>query len=249
MPLFFSFDYQLGVSLSRSFTTPVSDTVQRTLTLTWRIICIDYAIHAPVLNSTASCILPTTLCRASHYDTFLLTTLFWSSLQLSWTVILLGAQLWQIGRQMTTLEVSNMGKYGFMGGRPAPVNQQGRTNSSATESLESSQDHVHGSNCDHSTSTSGGGGKRTKSTKSFLLKILGIDRFTSGHATKSLLAHSSLADNPFDLGLISNCNDFWSRGGRLGVDYERLYSIPVGGFNRHRGRGNMNYDRVEMEVV
>jgi hypothetical protein len=41
----------------------------------------------------------------------------WSTLQLSWTIILLGSQIWQVFRQMTTLEVSNLGRYGFMGGR------------------------------------------------------------------------------------------------------------------------------------
>ena len=30
---------------------------------------------------------------------------------------MLASQLWQVARQMTTLEVSNLGRYGFMGGR------------------------------------------------------------------------------------------------------------------------------------
>ncbi len=41
----------------------------------------------------------------------------WATLQLSWTVILMVAQSWQIMRQMTTLEVSNLGRFGFMGGK------------------------------------------------------------------------------------------------------------------------------------
>lgn len=41
----------------------------------------------------------------------------WAGLQLTWTVILLASQVWQVCRQMTTLEVSNLGRYGFMGGR------------------------------------------------------------------------------------------------------------------------------------
>ncbi len=41
----------------------------------------------------------------------------WATLQLTWTSILLASQLWQVARQMTTLEVSNLGRYGFMGGR------------------------------------------------------------------------------------------------------------------------------------
>ena len=41
----------------------------------------------------------------------------WAGLQLTWTIILLASQVWQVCRQMTTLEVSNLGRYGFMGGR------------------------------------------------------------------------------------------------------------------------------------
>jgi len=46
-------------------------------------------------------------------------------LQLLWTVLLLASQFWQIARQMTTLEVTNLGRYGFMGGRAgANLNSQ-----------------------------------------------------------------------------------------------------------------------------
>jgi palmitoyltransferase len=48
------------------------------------------------------------------YDAFLVSVACWATLQLSWTSILLASQFWQIARQMTTLEVSNLGRYGFM---------------------------------------------------------------------------------------------------------------------------------------
>lgn len=57
------------------------------------------------------------LCTAVTYDAFLLGVALWAALQLTWTVILLVAQGWQIARQMTTLEVSNLGRFGFMGGK------------------------------------------------------------------------------------------------------------------------------------
>ncbi|CDS01742.1 hypothetical protein, partial [Sporisorium scitamineum] len=57
------------------------------------------------------------LCSAVRYDAFLLGVAVWAGLQLSWTVILVVAQGWQIARQMTTLEVSNLGRFGFMGGK------------------------------------------------------------------------------------------------------------------------------------
>lgn len=57
------------------------------------------------------------VCNAYNHAPFLLALAFWLGLQLTWTLILLGSQLWQVSRQMTTLEVSNLGRYGFMGGR------------------------------------------------------------------------------------------------------------------------------------
>lgn len=57
------------------------------------------------------------LCNAYSEAPFLLAVMIWSSIQLTWTLILLCSQIWQVCRQMTTLEVSNLGRYGFMGGR------------------------------------------------------------------------------------------------------------------------------------
>lgn len=186
----------------------------------------DYTLNAPALDPTTFCILPSTLCVASHYDAFALGIILWATLQLSWTSILLGAQLWQIARQMTTLEVSNVGRYGFMGGQPSVANAAHSHHGSATASLVDQQ-HVHGDSCDHSAA----GARPKKKSSSFLLKILGIDRFTSGKAAEGL-AKSGKVSNPFDLGLIKNCGDFWTRGRELGVDYERLYEVPQGGFAR-----------------
>ncbi|CDZ96517.1 palmitoyltransferase akr1 [Phaffia rhodozyma] len=65
----------------------------------------------------APCVLPSVLCTATGYDSYLALVTFWAMLQLSWTIILLVSQVWQVSRQMTTLEVTNLGRYGFMGGR------------------------------------------------------------------------------------------------------------------------------------
>ena len=58
-----------------------------------------------------------TICGVYSYAPFLLAVALWSTLQLTWTIILLATQIFQVCRQMTTLEVSNLGRYGFMGGR------------------------------------------------------------------------------------------------------------------------------------
>jgi len=61
------------------------------------------------------------------------------------------------------------------------------------------------------------------------MNLLGFDRFTKGKAADGL-ARAAKAPNPFDLGLIGNCKDFWTKGRELGVEYEQLYDVPPEGF-------------------
>ena len=75
----------------------------------------------------------------------------------------------------------------------------------------------------------------------FLMHLLGLDRFTKGKATEGL-ARSRKAHNPFDLGLIGNCKDFWTRGKELGVEYERVYDVPKEGFLEARKRKEIEED-------
>lgn len=92
----------------------------------WQLVldidALDYTENAPTFEPTPSaylefCNLAPSLCGAYHYEPFLLVVALWSTLQLTWTIILLATQIFQVCRQMTTLEVSNLGRYGFMGGR------------------------------------------------------------------------------------------------------------------------------------
>ena len=61
------------------------------------------------------------------------------------------------------------------------------------------------------------------------MHLLGFDRFTKGRAADGL-ARAARAPNPFDLGVLGNCKDFWTMGRELGVEYERLYDVPPEGF-------------------
>lgn len=157
-----------------------------------------------------SCLLPSDLCQLTGYDTFLVSVALWATLQLSWTIVLLASQLWQVARQMTTLEVSNLGRYGFMGGRGGAVPEQ------AAGSDEHKHNHKH---------RHGG----------FIMHLLGFDRFTKGRAVDGL-AKSGKALNPFDLGLVGNCKDFWTAGRELGVEYDKLYDVPMEGFKEAKRR-------------
>ena len=69
----------------------------------------------------------------------------------------------------------------------------------------------------------------------FLMNLLGFDRFTRGKAVNGL-ARAGKASNPFDLGMVGNCRDFWGKGRELGVEYEVLYDVPVEGFREAKRR-------------
>jgi len=169
---------------------------------------------------------------------FLFSVASWSSLQLVWTVVLLASQFLQIARQMTTLEVSNLGRYGFMGGRGAslatqmghrhthPLQAADADDALSGDSTPSAGGHAHGhKQHNHQSGCSSG----------FLMHLLGFDRFTSGKAANGL-ARAGHASNPFNVGVVGNCRDFWTRGRELGVEYERLYEVPAEGLREARRR-------------
>ncbi|KAG9005189.1 palmitoyltransferase akr1 [Tulasnella sp. 427] len=174
-------------------------------------------------DAAAACLLPDPLCAAVRRDAFLFSIAAWSTLQLTWTTVLLASQLWQVARQMTTLEVSNLGRYGFMGGKggSSMAGQQGHQHLSndAGDEISAAHHHAHGH----------------KKATGFLLSVLGFDRFTKGKAADGL-KKAAHAPNPFDLGWIGNCKDFWSKGKELGVEYESLYDVPPEGFREAKRR-------------
>jgi palmitoyltransferase ZDHHC13/17 len=184
-------------------------------------------VQVDTAHISPSCVLPDYLCAATAADTFLVSVASWATVQLSWTIVLLITQLWQVARQMTTLEVSNLGRYGWMGGRGGGSMhaQQGHTHHHAhgqgSESDADAHRHKHSGMC------CGGGG--------FLMNLLGFDRFTKGKAADGL-ARSHKAPNPFHLGVVGNCKDFWTAGRELGVEYDKLYDVPLEGFQEAKRR-------------
>ena len=55
-----------------------------------------------------------------------------------------------------------------------------------------------------------------------IMNLLGFDRFTKGKAADGL-ARAARAPNPFHMGFVGNCKDFWTMGRELGVEYEHSY--------------------------
>ncbi|TIB63112.1 hypothetical protein E3P77_03643 [Wallemia ichthyophaga] len=163
------------------------------------------------------CLMPQNLCIASHQDGFLFSMSAWLTLQLSWTIVLLCTQLWQIARQLTTMEVTNLGRFGFMGGKgTSAAEQQGMVNKH--RQLLANNPNVN---------------PPKVQKPNLLLQILGLDRFTKGKAGEGL-AKSSKTNNPFNIGIVGNCLDFWTNGKQLGVDWTQVYEIPDEGFKERR---------------
>ncbi|EUC55456.1 palmitoyltransferase AKR1 [Rhizoctonia solani AG-3 Rhs1AP] len=197
--------------------------------LTWQYLSLDSPTPAPPTSlPSPSCILPTDLCVLTAAHTFIISLSIWSTLQLSWTTILLAGQLWQITRQMTTLEVSNLGRYGFMGGKGG---------------TSLSEQHGHSHNHSHS-----GGGHKHKiggccgGLINTVMSLTGLERYTKFRAGEGLKRAKS-ARNPFALGVVGNCTDFWTAGKTLGVDYRTVLDVPPEGFlEAKRRRGNDHED-------
>jgi len=86
------------------------------------------------------------------------------------------------------------------------------------------------------------------------MQILGLDRFTRGKAVSGL-ARAGRNQNPFDLGMVKNCTDFWTDP--QAVDYTRVYEIPPEGWPAYRrklamsssSKGKSGYQPVSGEEV
>ena len=74
-----------------------------------------------------------------------------------------------------------------------------------------------------------------------MMNLLGFDRFTKGKAVDGL-ARAGKANNPFDSGVVGNCKDFWTAGRELGVEYDKLYDVPLEGFRAAKQRRQLEDD-------
>jgi len=234
------------------------------------ILAFIYFSSAPELaaidprNLPASCSISTTFCRLAAYDTFTLSIAIWATLQLVWTLMLMVSQLWTVSRQMTTFELSNVNRFGYMGGRAGTsmAAQSSHSHAHHTSAQSSLSSHHHPHHHHHHS--------RKPKSLVFCLKLLGLDRLLEG---PQLIKKSQKATNPFNKGLKANCLDFWTAGNHLGINYLELFEVPEGGFRVRSnessssssatsvdpnksggGRGRLNnnrngYERVAMDIV
>lgn len=192
----------------------------------------------------SSCLLPSPICAASHFDTKTFVVTVWATIQITWTTIVLASQLYQMSKGITTYEVSNLGRYGHLGtrglsasaqegfmathvhnhGQPGDVTLETTTSSASATAAAGQQPgsgHVHGPQCRHGHAHNHSHnplkiclalvGKVVPNT---LLAIVGLDLYTRGRGAEGMAkaAEKGGGNNPFDVGLVRNCTDFWNRG-------------------------------------
>jgi palmitoyltransferase ZDHHC13/17 len=232
-------------------------------TLVVGIILFDYLVYQffsaiPLPSSSSSskpfpvpssCPLPADVCYLTSHDPFLVAVASWATLQLIWTILLVASQWWQIAKSMTTVEVSNMGRWGSMGGRGESLRGQlgatGHQNHGplATPGSSTADLGMGGQGSGNGNGNGNGDGHRHQHKKGrcdFMMRLLGLDLFTRHRAVDGL-KNSNKGNNPFDTGsIVGNCRDFWTRGRELGVEYDKVYDVPFEGFKEAKLRRMMD---------
>lgn len=159
--------------------------------------------------------------------------MLWATLQITWTTLVIGSHVYQICRGITTFEVSNLGRYGHMASRGlSAASQEGfmaaHAASHAHANRSGSTPHTHQHTHNPLKLCARACGRILPGT---LLAIVGLDLYTKGRGAEGMVkAAEKSGANPFDVGLMRNCTDFWTRGRTLGVEYEKLYDLPPEGF-------------------
>lgn len=187
------------------------------------------AYKEPEVATLSLCTFSETFCRGASYDPFALAVTVWATLQLTWTSILGVSHLWQIARQMTTYEVSNLGMYGFMGGRGGtslrdqsgavettvfrPMPEPGPDGEIVDLSTLPPPPGAPGGHHHHHNHKCGAVGRICCGVKNAItgpvFKLVGFDRFTEGK-TVTGIARAGRDQNPFDMGFVKVCTVFVS---------------------------------------
>lgn len=183
-------------------------------------------------------LLSDSLCAEFSKDPFSGVLMIWSALQLTWSSMLLLVQLAQVARALTTHEAMRGHRH------VGPV-----TAALTTGSLET-QPSAGAAAAPISTPQ-----KRETGCWPTWKRLLGLDTIVAAARREGRHHPSgsgSRPTNPYDVGVVRNCRDFWLDGPLIGtsitrkpdatgvlagekVDYARLYSVPEGVMRYRRG--------------
>lgn len=182
-------------------------------------------IAAIPLPLTAECkILPMEICQPLVTDAYTTILTIWAALQLTWLTLLVAVQFYQITRGITTHELSNLQKYGFLGGGNITVEdrmQEGVSSRLPPVSTPDAPPHTRFQRC---------------------LRILGVEQFFTTFKDKRQRAVAQRRGmNPFDQGgCLTNCSDFWAVPEHLNEENTRGWlesGLKIRGVGFQLGKG------------
>lgn len=147
--------------------------------------------------------------------------------------MLLVVQLWQIARAATTQEVINLRKGGSVLGRAANERSASLVHGVSQTSSDNSAHHEHGEHCTRASND-----RRVGPLKR-IARLFGVDQFvdTAREGIPGKANRVARWRNPFDHGVIVNCQDFWHASDGINpgvgwvnnhkVDFYSLYSCDA----------------------
>ena len=142
------------------------------------------------------------ICQPLITDPYTSLLTIWAAVQLCWLTLLVVVQYYQISRGITTHELTNLQKYGFLGGgNITPEDRMQDGISSRLPPVPTQHNHPTG--------------KLHK-----CLRILGVEQFfTTFKDRRQRAVAQRRGMNPFDQGgFWTNCGDFWAVPTDLGED-------------------------------
>jgi hypothetical protein len=160
------------------------------------VVGINKDLSSLTLPEDAECkILPMDICEPLITDPYTTILAIWTGAQLTWLTMLVLVQNYQIARGITTHELSNLQKYGFLGGGNVTIEDRMQEGVSSRLPPISSPE--------------------TGAPKGRLgrcLRILGVEQFfTTFRDKRKRAVVQRKGMNPFDQGAcLTNCGDFWA---------------------------------------
>ena len=182
-------------------------------------------ISSITLPVGAECkILPMDLCEPLITDPYTTILTFWTAAQLLWLTLLVVVQYYQIARGITTQELSNLQRYGFLGGGNVTAEDRMQEGVSSRLPPLSKPDSMHSSRFQR------------------CLRILGVEQFFTTFKDKRKRAVTQRRGmNPFDQGgCWTNCADFWAVPTHLNEESTRGWlesGLHVKGLGFQLGKG------------
>jgi palmitoyltransferase ZDHHC13/17 len=164
------------------------------------------------------------VCEPLVKDPYTTLLTIWTAAQLSWLSILVFMQYHQLARGITTHELSNLQKYGFLGGGSVTIEDRMQEGVSSRLPPIARPD------------------SKPSSRWQKCLRILGVEHFALGFRDRRQRAVAQRRGmNPFDQGRVwTNCRDFWAVPAHVNDESSRGWldnGLKINGMGFQLGKG------------